>query len=47
MLLELEENQKDFVASNAQSMLEAVYEKNLYTLGIYNNDDMVGFLLYD
>ena len=36
-----------FVADNKQSLVEAAYEENLYTLGIYCQDTMVGFILYD
>ena len=45
--LTLDDNQKDFVADNKQSLVEAAYEEGLYTLGIYHQEIMVGFLLYD
>ena len=47
MLLSVEDSQKDFVADNKQSLVEAAYEEGLYPLGIYHKDEMVGFLLYD
>ena len=45
--LKINENQLDFVADNARSLLDAVYLEGLKTLGIYNDHTMVGFLLYD
>ena len=47
MELTVDDSQKDFVADNKQSLVEAAYEENLYTLGIYCQDTMVGFILYD
>ena len=47
MELEVDESQKYFVADNARSLVEAAYEDGLYTLGIYDGDTMVGFILYD
>ena len=47
MALTVEESQADFVADNKQSLVEACYEDNLYTLGIYHEETMVGFVLYD
>ena len=47
MELTIDDSQKDFVADNKQSLVEAAYEENLYTLGIYCQDTMVGFILYD
>ena len=41
------EHQTNYVASNAFSLVQAFYEDELYPLGIYNGDEMVGFLLYD
>lgn len=41
------EHQKHYVASNAFSLVQAIYEEGLYPLGIYDGDEMVGFLLYD
>lgn len=45
--LQVDQTQEHFVADNKQSLVEAAYEEGLYTLGIYENDTMVGFLLYD
>ena len=41
MELTVDDSQKDFVADNKQSLVEAAYEENLYTLGIYCQDTMV------
>lgn len=45
--LTVDDSQIDFVADNKQSLVEAAYEDGLYVLGIYNEDTMVGFVLYD
>lgn len=45
--LSLNEEQKKFVAPNMFSLVQAAYEPNLYPLGIYNDNKMVGFILYD
>ena len=45
--LKISEDQKRFVASNMYSLVQAAYEPNLYPLGIYRNNAMVGFILYD
>lgn len=45
--LKVREDQKYFVADNAFSLCQSFFEKGLYTLGIYHEDCMVGFLLYD
>lgn len=47
IVLTLDESQKGFVADNKQSLIEAAYEDGLYTLGIYHEETMVGFVLYD
>lgn len=47
MALTIDESQKYFVADNKQSLVEAAYEDGLYTLGIYHEETMVGFILYD
>lgn len=39
--------QKNFVADNAYTLVQAAYEPNLYPLGIYLDEQMVGMLLYD
>lgn len=45
--LTVDDSQADFVADNKQSLVEAAYEDGVYTLGIYHEDTMVGFVLYD
>ncbi|MFI3170674.1 MAG: GNAT family N-acetyltransferase [Faecalibacterium sp.] len=45
--LKVKATQRDFVADNAQSLLDAHYLEGLETLGVYHDDTMVGFLLYD
>lgn len=45
--LKVGEHQTNYVASNAFSLVQAFYEEELYPLAIYNDDEMVGFLLYD
>ena len=47
MALVIDESQEGFVADNKQSLVEAAYEDGLYTLGIYHEETMVGFVLYD
>lgn len=47
MALTVNESQADFVADNKQSLVEAAYEDGLYALGIYHEETMVGFVLYD
>ena len=47
IVLTLDESQKGFVADNKQSLIESAYEDGLYTLGIYHEETMVGFVLYD
>lgn len=47
MALTIHDSQEGFVADNKQSLVEAAYEDGLYTLGIYHEDLMVGFVLYD
>lgn len=46
-MLTVGDHQKDQVASNAFSLVQAVYEEGLYPLGIYDGNEMIGFLLYD
>ena len=46
MRLTIDDAQEGFVADNKQSLVEAAYEDGLYTLGIYCEDTMVGFVLY-
>lgn len=45
--LKLHENQQRFIASNIVSLVQAAYEPNLFPLGVYYNNIMVGFILYD
>lgn len=45
--LSVNENQKRFVAPNQFSLVQAAYESNLYPLAIYNESQMIGFVLYD
>lgn len=45
--LTVNDSQVDFVADNKQSLVEAAYEEGLYVLGIYHENVMVGFVLYD
>lgn len=45
--LKVGDHQKDYVASNAISLVQAFYEEELYPIGIYNDEEMVGFILYD
>jgi len=45
--LKVEKEQELFVADNARSLAEAAQDDGLCTLGIYDGDTMVGFLLYD
>jgi diamine N-acetyltransferase len=44
--LELEENQQDFIRSNAWSIAEASFHPELKPMGIYRGGTMVGFLMY-
>jgi diamine N-acetyltransferase len=45
--LSVSDEQEDFVASNCESILLSKFEEDCYPLCIYNDDDMVGFLMYD
>ena len=45
--LTVKDNQTDYVVDNKQSLVEAAYEDNIYILGIYKEEIMVGFLMYD
>lgn len=45
--LKVRDDQKDFVAPNEYSLVQAAYEPDLYPLGIYDGNEMVGFILYD
>lgn len=45
--LKVTKEQEKFVATNIFSLVQAAYEPELYPLGIYSNNKMVGFILYD
>ena len=45
--LKVKEEQKNFVASNARSLVEARFEEGLYTRAIYADQLLIGFVLYD
>lgn len=45
--LRVNESQEKFVAPNQYSLVQAAYEPNLYPLAIYNQSQMIGFILYD
>lgn len=47
MALTIGDNQEGFVTDNKQSLVEAAYKDGLYTLGIYLEETMIGFILYD
>lgn len=44
--LEVDENQKNFVAENWYSIIQATYQKDLFPFAIYDGEAMVGFLMY-
>jgi len=45
--LSVADKQRDFVASNCESIILSKFEENCYPLCIYNDDEMVGFMMYD
>jgi len=45
--LSVSDAQKDFVVSNCESILLSKFEENCYPLCIYNDAEMIGFLMYD
>jgi len=45
--LTVSDNQKNFVATNEYSLVQVAYEEGLLPLGIYKDNKMVGFILYD
>ena len=45
--LKVSKEQENFVASNVYSILQANYSAGLYPLAIYDNEIMVGFLMYE
>ncbi|MDP4552805.1 GNAT family N-acetyltransferase [Alkalihalobacillus macyae] len=44
--LSVSADQKGFVADNSYSLLESKFTNGLYPLTIYNQDVMIGFLMY-
>jgi diamine N-acetyltransferase len=44
--LKVADDQQGFVASNAYSLAQSKYEPELIPLGIYDDETMVGFLMY-
>jgi Acetyltransferases len=46
--MEVEENQKSFVANNTYSLAQAwLYQENAEPFAIYNDEEMVGFVMLD
>lgn len=45
--LKVREDQEGYVASNLYSLVQAAYEPQLYPLGVYDDERIVGFILYD
>ncbi|QIF94081.1 GNAT family N-acetyltransferase [Proteus vulgaris] len=45
-LLEVEEYQEDYIASNMWSLVEAAYNENYIVRGIYLSDKSVGFFMW-
>ncbi|WP_432205618.1 GNAT family N-acetyltransferase (plasmid) [Cetobacterium somerae] len=45
--LKLTLEQERYISSNLLSLVQTVYEDDFYSLGIYIDDLMVGFILYD
>ena len=43
--LEVNDNQKSYIASNIHSIAESSFYESAYNYGIYDNDQMVGFIL--
>lgn len=43
----VKENQKRYVADNCYSLAQAAYEPNTFPLAIYEDETVVGMLLYD
>lgn len=44
--LEVAEDQKDFVTSNAVSLAQSKYQPECIPLGVFSDDEMVGFAMY-
>ena len=47
MRLDVRDDQKDFVAPNVISLVQAHYEGNLRPMAIYYEDNMVGFVMFE
>jgi len=45
--LSVTDDQEDFVTSNCESILQSKFEDNCFPLCIYNDNKMIGFLMYD
>lgn len=45
--LKVAHSQTGFVAANSVSLAQTAYEPKMYPLAIYNQQEMVGFVLYD
>ncbi|MWV42931.1 GNAT family N-acetyltransferase [Paenibacillus sp. HJL G12] len=44
--LSVSEEQQHFIESNAFSMAECFYEKNAVSVGMYDNETLIGFAMY-
>ncbi|MCE7737500.1 MAG: GNAT family N-acetyltransferase [Candidatus Heimdallarchaeota archaeon] len=44
--LEVNENQKSYIASNIHSIAESSFYETSYNYGIYQNEELVGFVLF-
>jgi diamine N-acetyltransferase len=44
--LEVGEDQKEFVTSNAISLAQSKYQPECIPLGVFNGEEMVGFVMY-
>jgi len=45
--LSVADEQKNFVATNSFSLLQANYEEDMYPFAIYRDNELVGFCMYD
>lgn len=45
--LKVRTDQEGYVASNMYSLVQSAYGQQLYPLGVYDEEKMVGFILYD
>lgn len=46
VVMQLSEAQRDYVAPNGYSLVQAAYEPNCYPFAIYMGDEVVGFAMY-